>query len=516
MPSLGCGTCRARKVRCDQAFPYCNRCVKSGRECKGYGLQLSWPRKNDTRRALVGPTPQQSRRNRIRAEYQLVNTSCLDIELHDLVSSSTKTYGISMQGVVKSVPDAVGSEPLNKLGKSLSLPRGPTLGTNIRLGSLDKELFNYFIHKASYSITAFGHDALRVREILIRISLADTSPSSTAVFKSALALASFHRGNALQTTSRYKVAALQKLAESTQGPIGITESACHVAAGIVLCTLEVHQNSMKSSHWLWYACGATKIVKNAGLDEIKQDEDITALVGWVHYCNTISRFSLRHWQPNVTLDQIKGSDIGFETFHPAVCGHGQPESLSGKPHEILYLLSEVFNTVVESSNPLRNTENYKKQLHTLDFELQVLAERGSHEHTATSKTNPIFDLVVELYRLATLIYLRRASSGILTTDQRFPGWVDQAFALLSQLPACQWPFPLLIFGCEAQTEEQRITILDIMQRTIENGQHRNITTTEQVIKTVWNQSDLVSGDLDYVHKLGVILSSTQRSVPAFI
>lgn len=289
---------------------------------------------------------------------------------------------------------------------------------------------------------------------------------------------------------------------------------------------------MKSSHWLWYACGATKIVKNAGLDEMKQDEDITSLVGWVHYCNTISRFSLRHWQPNVTLDQIKGSDIGFETFHPAVCGQGQvcrsvsftvrlltqcqPESLSGKPHEILYLLSEVFNTVVESSNTLCNTEVYRKKLQALDFRLQTLTEIDNHEHTAKRKANPIFDLVVELYRLATLIYLRRASSGILTTDQRFPGWVDQAFALLSQLPACQWPFPLLIFGCEAQTEEQRITILDIIQRTIENGQHRNITTTEQVVKTVWNQSDLVSGDLDYVHKLGVILSSTQRSVPAFI
>jgi hypothetical protein len=94
--------------------------------------------------------------------------------------------------------------------------------------------------------------------------------------------------------------------------------------------------------------------------------------------------------------------------------------------------------------------------------------------------------------------------------------VDQAFALLSQLPACQWPFPLLIFGCEAQTEEQRITILDIMQRTMENGQHRNIATAKQVIEAVWKQSDLVSGDLEYVHKLGVILSSTQRSVPAFI
>jgi hypothetical protein len=104
---------------------------------------LSWPRRNDTRRAVVGPTPKQSRLNRIRAEYRLVNTSCLDIELHDLVSSSTKTYGISLQGVVKSVPDAANGEPPNRLGKSLSLPRGPTLGTNIRLSSLDKVLFQY-------------------------------------------------------------------------------------------------------------------------------------------------------------------------------------------------------------------------------------------------------------------------------------------------------------------------------------------------------------------------------------
>lgn len=165
-----------------------------------------------------------------------------------------------MQGVAKSVLDDANGEPLSRLGKSLSLPRGPTLGTNIRLSSLDKILFQYcktppplindyhlrpqVIHKASHSITAFGHDALRVREILIRISLADASPSSTAVLKSALALASFHRDDALHTTSRYKVAALQKLAESTKGLIGINESACHVAAGIILCTLEVRKSKL--------------------------------------------------------------------------------------------------------------------------------------------------------------------------------------------------------------------------------------------------------------------------------
>ncbi|KAF5664978.1 hypothetical protein FHETE_6838 [Fusarium heterosporum] len=372
--------------------------------------------------------------------------------------------------------------------------------------------------KASYSITAFGHDAPRLRQILTRIAFADTTPSSTAVLKSALALASFHRDDAADVTARYKVAALSKLAESTQGSIGITESASHVAAGIVLCTLEVQQNSMKSSHWLWYVCGATKIAKNARMDEIKGDQDVTALVGWIHYCNTVSRFSLRHWQPNITLDQIKASDIGFDEFHPAVCGHGQPESLEGKPHEILHLLSEVFNGVVASSDPHHSTKEYRNQLYHLESKLRHLGENASnaHAHAVTETPDAIFSLVIELYRLSTLIYLRRASLGILPTDKEFMVWVAQAFALLEQLPTCQWPLPLLIFGCEAQSDEQRRTIVDIIHRTIGNQQGKNIATAKRVIETIWIQTDLASGYLDYVHKLGVIISSTQKSVPAFI
>lgn len=76
---------------------------------------------------------------------------------------------------------------------------------------------------------------------------------------------------------------------------------------------------MKSSHWLWYACGAAKIVKTAGLDVDNLDHDTAALVGWVHYYNTLSRFSLRHWQPHVTLD----ADGAADSFHPVVCGNGQ-------------------------------------------------------------------------------------------------------------------------------------------------------------------------------------------------
>ncbi|KAH7147459.1 fungal-specific transcription factor domain-containing protein [Fusarium sp. MPI-SDFR-AT-0072] len=508
MPSLGCGTCRARKVRCDQAYPKCNRCIKAGRHCKGYGMQLSWPRRNDTRRAMIGPTPRLEGRQ---SEHRLVNTTFTDIKLHDVVSTSNKTYGVHMLGLPEVPFGSPDASPLEASGP-LSLIKGPAVGPIARLNPADQRSFQYFMQTASYSITSFGHDAPRVRELLIQIALSDLSPSSTAVLKSALALASFHHENPLQATAQYKVAALRKLAESTQGRISVTDSACHIAAGMILSTLEIQQNSMKSSHWLWYACGAAKIVKTAGLDVDNLDHDTAALVGWVHYYNTLSRFSLRHWQPHVTLDP----DDAADSFHPVVCGNGQPESLTGAPHEILYLLSEAFNAVTVPSDPRYETKAHRSHLEILDWKLRNLEKKAPDNNACADATHPAFDLVVELYRLSTLIYLRRASAGILPLDQKFTTWVGQAFELLEQLPACQWPFPLLVFGCEAESDRQRMIILEVMERTTEKMQYRNIATVKRVVETVWVQKDLYTEDMNYVRKLGVILSSTHKSVPAFI
>ncbi|KAI1024040.1 hypothetical protein LB504_005013 [Fusarium proliferatum] len=38
----GCWTCRARRVKCDEVQPVCNRCTKARRICEGYGVRLTW------------------------------------------------------------------------------------------------------------------------------------------------------------------------------------------------------------------------------------------------------------------------------------------------------------------------------------------------------------------------------------------------------------------------------------------------------------------------------------------
>lgn len=38
----GCGTCRNRHVKCDEARPICENCQQQGLACLGYERQLSW------------------------------------------------------------------------------------------------------------------------------------------------------------------------------------------------------------------------------------------------------------------------------------------------------------------------------------------------------------------------------------------------------------------------------------------------------------------------------------------
>ncbi|KAK7952270.1 N-terminal fungal transcription regulatory domain-containing protein [Apiospora aurea] len=48
----GCWTCKQRKIGCDRGYPACNNCLRTGRECLGYGIRLAWPDQPDGRRRV--------------------------------------------------------------------------------------------------------------------------------------------------------------------------------------------------------------------------------------------------------------------------------------------------------------------------------------------------------------------------------------------------------------------------------------------------------------------------------
>ncbi|KAJ5365711.1 hypothetical protein N7517_008597 [Penicillium concentricum] len=68
-PSKGCGECRSRKIRCDQAQPACSQCTRAKRDCPGYRDQLSLMFRDESksvvRKAIAASTYKNKRAERL-------------------------------------------------------------------------------------------------------------------------------------------------------------------------------------------------------------------------------------------------------------------------------------------------------------------------------------------------------------------------------------------------------------------------------------------------------------------
>ncbi|KAH7125100.1 hypothetical protein B0J11DRAFT_549974 [Dendryphion nanum] len=71
-PSKGCESCRARKVKCDETKPSCNRCSKSGHDCK-YRDQADLLFRNQT--ALAAQKAEDSWRKRSKSHQRTASTA---------------------------------------------------------------------------------------------------------------------------------------------------------------------------------------------------------------------------------------------------------------------------------------------------------------------------------------------------------------------------------------------------------------------------------------------------------
>jgi hypothetical protein len=90
-----------RKIRCDRGLPICSNCVRSKRDCRGYGIRLSWPAESDEKRFVVVKPVSERRRSQIprSSNVSFINASFWDMEMHSRLSTSTlnSVYGM-LQG----------------------------------------------------------------------------------------------------------------------------------------------------------------------------------------------------------------------------------------------------------------------------------------------------------------------------------------------------------------------------------------------------------------------------------
>lgn len=178
---------------------------------------------------------------------------------------------------------------------------------------------------------SFSPDSPNLREVIIRVALSNDSPSSSAVLKALLGFSSLHRNGLQSHATRLKVSALSALAAAARTGVPSDEVIPHIAAGMLLCCFEVgfrltirisstevfmqiQQASETSSQWLCYISGVKRVLKLAGPKAVQQTSDMAALLYWVLYHDTLSRFSFLHWRHDVPAEA--GLPIDFDDEFP--------------------------------------------------------------------------------------------------------------------------------------------------------------------------------------------------------
>jgi hypothetical protein len=130
--------------------------------------------------------------------------------------------------------------------------------------------------------------------------------------------------------------------------------------------------------------------------------------------------------------------------------------------------------------------------------------------------SPAWVATIELFKLAALIYLKRASRNFSGASPQIDAMVERAYVLLDGLEAFNPAFPLLIIGCEARTDERRMRIIEHIERAMKTSSLRSLHGLRNILQQIWVQDDLaVDYELDYLNRLDAVITSYQI-MPSFV
>ena len=173
--------------------------------------------------------------------------------------------------------------------------------------------------------------------------------------------------------------------------------------------------------------------------------------------------------------------------------------------------------VRKPTDSLYHSDEYENSLRCLENKITStvpLAPKGISDTMSDFSTAWV--ATIDLLKLAALIYLKRASRNFSGTSPQIDAIVEKSHILLDNLGTFNLAFPLLIIGCEARTDEQRMRILEHIERAMRTSTLRSLDGLQNILQQIWVQDDLaVDYELDYLTRLDSIISSYQI-MPSFV
>ena len=177
----------------------------------------------------------------------------------------------------------------------------------------------------------------------------------------------------------------------------------------------------------------------------------------------------------------------------------------------------MFEMIRKPTDSLYHSDEYENSLRCLENRITNIVPLAPEVISGTiSALSTAWVATMELFKLAALIYLKRASRNFSGTSLQIHAMVERAYILLDDLETFNPAFPLLIIGCEARTDEQRMRILEHIERAMKTSSLRSLYGLQNILQQIWVQDDLaVDYELDYLNRLDAVISS-YRIMPSFV
>ena len=175
----------------------------------------------------------------------------------------------------------------------------------------------------------------------------------------------------------------------------------------------------------------------------------------------------------------------------------------------------MFEMIRRPTDVQYHNDEYENTLRCLERRITNIVPSAA-EADMSDTTSTAWAVTIELFKLAALIYLKRASRNFSGISPQIDAMVERVYVLLDSLEAFNPAFPLLIIGCEARTDEQRIQILEHIEKGMQTSSLRGLHGLRDILQHIWVQDDLaVDYELDYLNRLDAVITS-YRIMPSFV
>ncbi|KAF4450424.1 hypothetical protein F53441_6423 [Fusarium austroafricanum] len=342
-----------------------------------------------------------------------------------------------------------------------------------------------------------------IRDALMSMSLVGNTTSGSALLHAILAYSSLHGYGLSEQAIRLKIQALHYLSTSVQESQISTASAPQlVATSMLLGSFETLRPSESSGEWLSHVSGAMDVIQATQLDAQPYNCDTYHLLDWTNYHYTLCRFSQQYWHHKSPGYNVSLSLTRYKPNMPSV----------NPSYAILNLLSEVSDTLVDPRDPKGRSPEYVSSLKRLEARLVDIEATPIPDDSG-----PVSAFAIELYRVATRIYMTRVSDSPWDAPSILDDVIDALFNGPVKTCTCEHFFPLLILACEARRDDQRLAILNLIDRTQRDARIRSIKGVTDAIHAIWVHQDLHADSdvlVNYLDLLSVGISASS-TIPSF-